>query len=267
MRRGSCIDAFGELSQHCRIRPFPADPVSSAVTSQSNPQPSQRWRLIAAGILVLAVLTALLTLPLDQWLDQAGEWNKAHPVAGAILYLLAAIVGAVLFLPGSVIAMSAGYVYGLPLGSALALAGISAGAFAAFLNGRLLVRGWVFSLLESHPRLQALDRAVYDKSFVIVLLTRLSLIIPFNLLNYVYGVTGVRKVPYAVATVVGMIPATVLWTYIGTLARNFEEIRSGQLDAGLPGEWIVGIGLTLILVAVAIIHRTASRALRTHLGE
>ena len=149
-----------------------------------------RQRLVAAGVFIAVLIAALVMLPLDEWLDQATAWNRAHPVAGAALYLTIAIVGCVMFLPGSVIAMTAGYVYGLTAGSVLALIGITLGAIAAFLNGRLLVRAWVFSMLESHPRLQALDRAVYAKSFVIVMLTRLSLIIPFNVLNYVYGVTG-----------------------------------------------------------------------------
>ncbi len=247
-----------------------------ALTEAANPplkgqadpaHPPQRARLLIAGALVLAVLVAVFVLPLDQWLDSAAEWNKQHPVAGSILFVLAAIVGAVLFLPGSVIAMSGGYVYGLTAGSALVLIGITLGAVAAFLNGRLLVRDWVFSRLERHPRLQALDLAVYDQSFLIVVLTRLSLIIPFNLLNYVYGVTGVKKVPYALGTFIGMIPATVLWTYIGTLARNFEDIRSGNLDSGMPGEYILAVGLVMIVLVVAVVHRTASRALRARLGE
>lgn len=226
-----------------------------------------RQRLVLAGIFIVVLIAALVMLPLDDWLDQATTWNRAHPVAGAALYLAIAIVGCVMFLPGSVMAMTAGYVYGLTAGSVLALIGITLGAFAAFLNGRLLVRAWVFSMLESHPRLQALDKAVYQRSFLIVLLTRLSLIIPFNLLNYFYGVTGVKKLPYGVATFVGMIPATVLWTYIGTLARDFQQIRSGQLNEDLPSEAIVVVGLGMIVAVVIIVHRTATRALEEHLTE
>lgn len=232
-----------------------------------NYKKSQLGKLLVAGIVLAAVLVATFTLPLDQWLDQAGEWNKAHPVAGALLYILFVTVGPVFFMPGSVIAMSAGYVYGLLAGSCLALIGTALGAFAAFLSGRLLVRSWVFSQLDSHPRLQALDRAVYDKSFVIVALTRLSLIIPYNILNYVYGITGVKKVPYFLGTALGMIPATVLWTYVGTLARNFEDIRSGSLNSGLPSGYVLLAGLIMLGIAVAIVHRTASRALKERLGE
>lgn len=237
------------------------------MTSDTDSRQSQRLRLILAGILILVVLVGVLTLPLEEWLDRAGQWNKAHPLAGAVLYVLASVIGAVLFLPGSVIAASAGYVYGLGVGAGLALIGISLGAFAAFLNGRVLVRAWVFDQLASHPRLQALDRAVYEQSFVIVMLTRLSLIVPYNMLNYVYGVTGVKKVPYVVATTIGMIPATVLWTYVGTLADNLTEIRSGELETALPSGYVLVTGLILIGLAVFVVHRTASRALKARLGE
>ncbi len=237
------------------------------MTAQPNHPRSQRARFVLAGVILAAVVVAVWILPLDQWLDRAGEWNKANPVAGAVLYVLFATVGAVVFLPGSVIVMSAGYLYGLSVGSCLALLGVTFGAFAAFMSGRVLVRGWVLSRLEGHPRLQALDRAVYDQSFVIVALTRLSVIIPFNLLNYVYGVTGVRKTAYVVATAVGMIPATVLWTYVGTLAKNFDDIRSGNLDSGLPSVYLLLLGLVMIVIVVYIVHRAASRALNERLGE
>ena len=220
-----------------------------------------------AGVVLIIVLAGVWILPLDQWLDQVGEWNKANPVAGAFLYVLFATIGAVLFMPGSVIVMSAGYLYGLTVGTCLAMLGVTLGAFAAFLSGRILVRDWVFARLDGHPRLKALDRAVYDQSFVIVALTRLSLIIPFNLLNYVYGVTGVRKTAYVVATAIGMIPATVLWTYVGTLAKNFDDIRSGNLDSGLPNGYLLLVGLVMIVIVVYIVHRAASRALDERLGE
>ena len=226
-----------------------------------------RQRLLLAAVFLTVAIGALILLPLDDWLASAVDWTRVHPVAGVVLFLLISVVGCVLFLPGSVIAMSAGYVYGLWMGSPLALLGLSLGAFAAFMNGRWLVRGWVFSMLESHPRLKALDQAVYSRSFLIVFLTRLSLVIPFNVLNYVYGVTGVKKIPYVVATLLGMIPPAVLWTYLGTLARDFQDIRHGALDADLPGGVILAAGLVMIVAVVVIVHRTASRALNQYLPE
>lgn len=237
------------------------------VPSQPHYQRSQRARLVVAGIVLAVMLLGVWTLPVDQWLDRAVDWTSANPVAGAVLYVLSATIAAVLFLPGSVIVMSAGYLYGLTVGSCLAILGVTLGALAAFMSGRLLVRDWVFSRLDAYPKLRALDRAVHDQSFVIVALTRLSLIIPFNILNYAYGVTGVKKTAYVMATAIGMIPATILWAYVGTLAKNFEDIRSGNLDSGLPSAYLLLAGLTMIAVVVLIVHRTASRALNERLNE
>lgn len=234
---------------------------------EDSPENSRPGRLVVAAVVLAVVLLAVFSLPLDSWLTSAAEWNRAHPLAGAGLFVLAATLAGVLFVPGSVIAMSAGFVYGLPVGACLAIVGLTTGGFAAFVAGRSLVRDWVFGKMQSNPKLAALDRAVYDKSFMIVALTRLSLILPFNVLNYVYGVTGVKKLPYILGTAVGMIPAAVLYTYVGTLAKNFDDIRSGNLDSGLPGGYVLGGGLIMITLAVVIVHRTASRALNERLAE
>lgn len=237
------------------------------MNSGTTPERTERRRLLLAGGLLLAVLVAVWTLPLAAWLDSAVEWNRDHALLGALLYLLACAIAAVLLVPGSIIAMSGGYVFGLPEGMVMAAAGGALGAITAFMNGRTFARGFVFGRLESHPRLLALDRALYEQSFLIVMLTRLSLVIPYNILNYLYGVTGVRKVPYAVASTLGLIPAMALWAYVGTLAKDFEDILSGNLEAGRAGTVLFFVGLVAIAAAVVIVHRTASRALRLRLGE
>jgi len=217
--------------------------------------------------LSVAIVIALLALPLLEWLDIAVEWNRTNPRLGAVIYLAACTIGSVFFLPGSWLAMTAGYLYGLPLGIVMAAVGGALGAYAAFMNSRTFARSWAFSRLEGHPRLQALDKALFDQSFVIVLLTRLALVIPYNVLNYLYGVTGVRKVPYATASALGLIPAMALWAYVGALASNFDDILSGNLETGIAGRVMFLVGLLAIIIAVIIVHRTASRILKERLGE
>ena len=223
--------------------------------------------MIALTALVVALLTALWFLPLADWLDAAAQWNHSHPIAGAALYLLACVIAAILFLPGSLIAMSGGYLYGMPLGLGMAALGGALGAIVAFMNGRLFARGWAVAWLEGHPRLLALDRALFEQSFVIVILTRLSLVIPFSVLNYLYSVTGVKKVPYMVASAIGLIPMMALWAYVGTLAKNFDEILSGDLDSGAAGQVMFFVGLGAIILVVILMHRTASRVLKARLKD
>jgi len=223
--------------------------------------------VIALTALILALLAALWILPIADWLDTAAEWNSSHPVAGVVLYLLGCVIAAVLFLPGSLIAMSGGYLYGMPLGLAMAALGGALGAIVAFLNGRMFGRGWAVARLAGHPRLQALDKALYEQSFIIVMLTRLSVVIPYSVLNYLYSVTAVKKVPYMVASTIGLIPMMVLWAYVGTLAKNFDEILSGDLNSGAAGKYMFLVGLVAVIIVVVVMHKTASRVLRARLAD
>ncbi len=149
----------------------------------------------------------------------------------------------------------------------MAVIGGALGAFAAFMSSRTFAREWAFARLQGHPRLQALDKALFDQSFVIVLLTRLAVVIPYNVLNYLYGATGVKKFPYAAASALGLIPAMALWAYVGALASNFDDILSGNLETGMPGRVLFFVGLIAIIIAVIVVHRAASRVLRQRLGE
>lgn len=225
-----------------------------------------RWRLWAALVGVAAIVLAYM-LPLADWLAAAEDWIRRNPGPGAMAYLVGCAVGAVLFMPGSVIGMVAGYLYGLPGGVLLAAAGAGLGALTAYLSARTLARGWVFDRLAGHPRLQALDRALYQQSFLIVLLTRLSLVFPYSVLNYLFGMTGVRKVPYLAASVIGLAPNMALWVYLGSLARNFDELLSGDVDTGPYGRAMLVAGLVALLVAVAVISRAAGRALNARMPE
>jgi uncharacterized membrane protein YdjX (TVP38/TMEM64 family) len=96
-------------------------------------------------------------------------------------------------------------------------------------------------------------------------LTRLSLVIPFNLLNYVYGVTSVRAGVHLVATAVGMLIPVAMYVYLGTLARDIGEILSGSATPSTMGYWIAGGGVIIVAVLTWVMHRAASRALERHL--
>lgn len=227
----------------------------------------RNWRLAAVAILLCVVLLSLAMLPIANWLDQAGNWSRANPMASAVIFLAAFSIGPVLLIPGSVFAMIAGYLWGLSTGTFLASLGASIGAFAAFMNGRTLARNWAMRKMQGQPRLLALDEALQEQSFLVVLLTRLSLLIPYNLLNYAYGVTAVRRRPYFVGTAIGMIPAMAFYTYVGTLAQNFDDILSGGMDTGVAGKLYLVVGLVAVTVTALTVHRIATRELKKRLGE
>lgn len=226
-----------------------------------------RNRLLAGGLLLAAVLVGVWTLPLAQWLEATASWIAVHPILGRAGLLVALGVGTVVLIPGSVLAISSGYLLGFAGGFAVALVGTTAGASLAFLAGRSFARPLVADAISGNLRFAALDSALDQRGFFLVILTRLSLLLPFNLLNYVFGLTKIALAPYALGTLVGMVPALMLYVYLGTLANDIDEIVSGAAGGGVPGVAITVIGVVSLALAVYLIHRTATAELKKYLPE
>lgn len=226
-----------------------------------------RRRLVGGALALSAVLIALWTLPLAEWLDAARVWIAAHPVPGRALFVLALALATVLMVPGSFLAMSAGYLFGLWPGVALASIGTTLGALAACLAGRTLARPLVADAMAGNPRLGALDSALERRGFLVVVLTRLSLLLPYNLLNYAYGLTAIRLRTYVPATLLGMLPALTLYGYLGTLADDVQDVVAGDPAQGVSGMAVTGIGLVALVLAVYVVHRTATAELKKHMKK
>ena len=220
---------------------------------------------IAISVLFVLLVYALYGLPFADWLTGVVAWAQQHPVAGPAAYIIGVIIATVLFMPGSGSMMIAGFLFGLLPGSAWAAIGVTVGAQCSFMVGRRVARHWVEHRVTGYPRLHAIEKGLREEAFVIVMLTRLSLVIPFNLLNYAYGITSVRSGVHLAATAVGMLPAVVLYVYLGTLARDLGEILSGAATPSELGYWIAAAGIVAIIVLTWSIHRIASRALERHL--
>ncbi len=224
----------------------------------------KRFALVLAFI---ALATSLSYLPLAVWVSSLVEWGQNHPVAGPLVYIVFVVIATVLFLPGSVAMMIGGFLFGFLPGFLFAAVAVPLGAQSAFEFGRWALRNWVRKRVADNARVHAIEAALREEAFVIVVLTRLSLIIPFNLLNYVYGATSVRASTHFFATAVGMMPAIALFIYLGTLARDVGQILSGEAAPSELGYWIIGAGIAAIIAATWVIHRTATRALEKHLLE
>lgn len=201
-------------------------------------------------------------------LRRALEWiqglGAAGPAALAGLY----VVACVLFLPGWILSLGAGALFGLLVGTVTVSVGATLGATAAFLIGRHVARDRVARRLAGFPAFKTIDDAVAAQGWKIVLLTRLSPVFPFNLLNYGYGLTGVRLRSYVLASWAGMLPGTITYVYLGSLARNLAELGRGHARtvAGeaprTPAEWILyGVGLAATLAVTVVVTRIARAAL------
>ena len=149
-------------------------------------------RALALLLSLTVLIIAVWLLPAREWLIQSADWAQAHPRIAWAGFILAYILAAVFMVPGSILTLAAGVLFGVALGVALVSLAATLGACCAFLVGRFLTRDWVESRLEAMPRFRALDCAVARRGWLIVLLARLSVVIPYNLLNYALGLTNVR---------------------------------------------------------------------------
>jgi uncharacterized membrane protein YdjX (TVP38/TMEM64 family) len=216
-------------------------------------------RIAAAALAVVALVLAGRALggELERFAEgvaRLGAWAPVGFIAGYVL-------ATVLLAPASVLTLAAGAVFGLAHGIAYVFVGAMAGAAAAFLVARHLARGAVERRLAGSPRVAAIDRAVARDGRRIVLLLRLTPVVPFNLLNYALGLSRISFGDYLVASL-GILPGTIVYVYYGTLLRSVAE-----LSAGVPGErgWpyyaLLGLGLVATIVVTAVIARLARRAL------
>ena len=168
-------------------------------------------------------------------------------------------------LPGSILTLGAGYLFGLGYGFAIVSFASTVGATCAFLVGRFFAREWVAGKLSAMPRFSALDRAVGARGAAVVLLTRLSPAFPFTLLNYALGLTQVPLKTYVLVSWLGMMPGTLLYVYLGSIAQNLTAVFSGELAESPVGNTLLYLGLAATLALTVLITRFASGALDQHL--
>lgn len=203
----------------------------------------------------------------QQWLLNALEWINNQGALGGIVFILLYIVATVAFLPGSILTLGAGVVFGVFLGSFYVFIGATIGATAAFLVGRYLARGWVANKIAGNQKFAAIDRAVGREGLKIVLLTRLSPVFPFNLLNYAYGVTGVSLKDYFLGTI-GILPGTIMYVYLGSLAGNLATLGAGEQPSNPTVQWTIRIIGFIATVAVTVyVTKIARKALDEEVSQ
>ncbi len=207
--------------------------------------------------IVAALIAALVFLPISEWLQSAIDYIEDLGATGVIVFIVLYIIAAVFFLPGSVLTLGAGAIYGVAWGSVWVSIASTLGASAAFLVGRYLARDKIAHKIEGNPSFTAIDEAVAHQGWKIVGLTRLSPVFPFTLLNYAFGLTKVKFSHYVLASWIGMMPGTIMYVYLGYAARAATEAS----EAGLAQTALKVGGLIATIVVTVIITHTAKKAL------
>jgi uncharacterized membrane protein YdjX (TVP38/TMEM64 family) len=240
-----------------------ADPTVSEPTSSSAPSASTGrpvYLRIAIGLMILAGFV-VLGRSAGGYVPQFAAWVEGLGSLGPIVFMLGYALAVVAFIPGSILTLAAGAIFGLLEGTLYVFIAAVVGSTLAFLIARHGARASIEKRIEGDARFEAIDRAVGVEGRKIVLLLRLSPVFPFNLLNYALGLTRVGLVDYLIASF-GMLPGTLLFVYTGKLAGDVAAIAGGVETERGPAGWLVlGLGFAATLVVTIYITRIAKRSL------
>lgn len=222
---------------------------------------ASKAKLALAVLLIAALFVAFRVFNVQSLLRQALDWIAGLGPWGPVTFIVIYVLSCVLFLPGSILTLGAGVLFGVAKGSVIVSAASTVGATCAFLVGRYLARGWVAQKTAGNKAFRAIDEAVAREGWKIVGLTRLSPVFPFNLLNFAFGITRVSLRDYVAASWIGMMPGTVMYVYIGSLAGSLATLGSGGRER-TPAEWaLYGVGLAATVAVTVFVTRIARRAL------
>ena len=191
-------------------------------------------------------------------LERIRDLGSIGPLVFGSIYVIAVVA----LLPGLVFTMGAGAIYGIFTGTLVALVSATLGATAAFLVGRYLAREWVANRIENNQRFKAIDKGVAKEGWKIVGLTRLSPFFPFNLLNYAFGITRVSLRDYVLASFFGMLPGTLMYVYVGSLAGNLSALGSNTQGKFTSEFVLYAVGLVATILVSLYITRIARAALK-----
>jgi uncharacterized membrane protein YdjX (TVP38/TMEM64 family) len=216
-------------------------------------------------LLILAVVAALAwlawhELPLDR-LPELADWLTGQGAWGALLIGLGYALATVLMIPGALITLLVGAIYGPWIGTLIVSPASVLGATLAFMLGRGVFRRNVEDRMAKSARFQALAVAMEAQGFKILTLVRLSPVFPFTLVNYAFGLTRVRPRDYVLGSFLGMLPGTFLYVYLGSTVGDVADLLKGAPDSGAAGQAMGWGGLAVTVFLTVWITRIARRAL------
>ena len=212
------------------------------------------------GVLILGRQAGGYLPEFAAWVDTLGVW-------GPLVFIAGYTIATVAFVPGSILTLAAGAIFGLGKGVVYVFIAAVLGSSAAFFVARYVARSAIERRLAGNERFANIDRAVGEQGLKIVFLLRLSPVFPFNLLNYGLGLTKVHFRDYFMASV-GMLPGSLLYVYYGKLAGDVAALAGGAAVEKDTGYYLVLLlGLAATIVVTTIVTRIARRSLSEVTGD
>ena len=238
-----------------------------ATTTEEDEHEQQNTKIQRVVVCFMTFLIAAVTYDaftarrLEAGVTEFVAWLTVHPYAGVLAVIVVYIVATVCFVPGSVLTIGVGYAFGrafadhLTIGVALAslsvFCGASAGSISCFLLGRYLFRGPVVRLAAEYSSFRAIDRALEGNGFQIMLMLRLSPLIPYNALDYISGLTSISLGQYSLA-LLGLLPGTIAFCYIGATASSLAAGTEAASDNKTFRRVVLFLGLTFALAGAGL---------------
>ncbi len=189
---------------------------------------------------------------IENFLDQ--QFYFLTSPLGVIAFILCYICWVSVLLPGSWLSMLGGFIYGSFMGTIYVFIGATLGALLTFMSGRSLLRNWIQSRLNSFPKLQSIEKSIADEGLRLVILSRLSPVFPFGLLNLAYGLSEVTIKDFLIG-LIAILPGTFVYCSLGSLAievSKFQQVIDHREDLGSFILSLVGIIATIIIVIVVL---------------
>jgi uncharacterized membrane protein YdjX (TVP38/TMEM64 family) len=221
-------------------------------------------------LIAIVIFVSVDHVLVASWLEAMLNWIKSLGIWGAFLYIGIYAIGAILFLPGLILTLGAGYIFsvlyglalGIAIGTCVVFIGATIGAIAAMLIGRYALRSFIETKTRRWPKFVAVEEAIDEEGLKLVLLLRLCPIIPFNGMNYFMGITTVRLRDYALGSF-GMLPGTIAYVYFGSALGSISQAAQGDYDGGM-GLLIFGIiGSVLAIIAICYVSYIAKKKINS----
>jgi len=237
----------------------------TAADMVSNEKKSALSQLITLIVIIIALFLAMRFLPIQQWLRSFNDWVGQMGVAGIFIFIGVYAIATVLLAPGSILTIGAGFAFGLWKGFVAVSAGATLGASLAFLVARFIARDKVEAVAKRNEKFRNIDHAIGKQGAKLIFLLRLSPVIPFNLSNYFYGLTGVKFWPYVLASWIGMMPGTFLYVYIGSAGKTAvaAAVGSEAVKHGWEYWTFLSIGLVATIIVTVWVTKIARDALHS----
>jgi uncharacterized membrane protein YdjX (TVP38/TMEM64 family) len=225
------------------------------------------WQAGAVVCGIAVAVTLSYFFPLVSFSAALQERVISWGVWAVVCYPLLFAACNILLLPGGILAVGAGFFFGLWWGFLIVLVGNVIATAAAFALSRSVARHWLTEKLSRNPTLRTIGPAVERESWKIIFLSQLHPLFPTSLLNYFYGLTRIRFRTYMLWASIGRVPGLFFYAYVGTLGQFAVRIMRGKSYPRVVEYWIWGGAFITTVLLIVVLGRVAYRAMQIKPAE